>query len=568
MDGLAFQGARRGSDGTVRVPVPTVDLFSGPGGLAEGFASVRDSANRRRFRVALSIEVDPAAFRTLRLRAFVRKFSADLPDEYYEYLNGSESVEPDWAALYPRQWREASDETRCLELGAPEATSFLCKRVREIWKVHKGRTVLLGGPPCQSYSLVGRARNAGKPGYDADTDERQSLYLEYAAALRLLRPAVAVMENVRGMLSAGHNGEPVFPGVMNALGNAGGKGQYRLFALTSDTVGRSWNEGLEPEEFLVRAEAHGVPQARHRVFVICIRRDVAQALPEKFLPKLEPIETVVSVDDVIGNMPVLRSRLSRSDDGPTWQRAVREAHALVKRHRPTMAGKDDRQFLRALSQAVKSTRGTALPFGGETGGTDFSESCPVDLRGWLFDARISRLPNNETRGHIPEDLSRYLYAAAFASTIGRSPRAADFPEVLAPEHANWNTGKFTDRFRVQLADRPSTTITSHISKDGHYFIHPDPRQCRSLTVREAARLQTFPDNYLFLGGRTQQYVQVGNAVPPYLARQIAEQVAGILQHQDRIAARTSRQVRRAGSVSKGNSVAGATRGRVRSPGRS
>ena len=547
-------------DGNVRVAVPAVDLFSGPGGLAEGFASLRDSDHRRRFQVALSIEMDPAAHRTLRLRAFLRKFGSELPGEYYEYLNGGESEEPDWEVLYPKRWREACDQTRCLELGTAEAASLLRKRVRQIRKAHKGRTVLLGGPPCQSYSLVGRARNAGIPGYDVDKDERQSLYREYAAALRMLRPAVAVMENVRGMLSAQHNGEPVFPKVMDALRHAGGTDEYGLFALTPHVAGRSWAEGLEPEDFLVRAEAHGVPQTRHRVFVICIRRDVATGLPEDLLPRLEPVETRVSVEDVIGNMPVLRSKLSRFDSGATWQLAVREAYALVERHRSTMAQKDERKFRRALTRALESTRGAPLPDGDVTGRTRFGESCPDSLSDWLFDAKLTRLPNNQTRGHIREDLARYLYAEAFAFTFGKSPKAVDFPRALAPKHANWNTGKFADRFRVQLPDRPSTTITSHISKDGHYFIHPDPGQCRSLTVREAARLQTFPDNYLFRGGRTQQYVQVGNAVPPYLARQIAVQIARIFQHQDRIATRALRRMRRTRTVSNGASASGATCG--------
>jgi DNA (cytosine-5)-methyltransferase 1 len=135
---------------------------------------------------------------------------------------------------------------------------------------------------------------------------------------------------------------------------------------------------------------------------------------------------------------------------------------------------------------------------------------------------------------MPSDLVRYLFVSAYGVEAGESPRLSDFPRCLLPEHRNVDPSNpedaiFKDRFRVQIANRCSMTVTSHIGKDGHAFIHPDPLQCRSLTAREAARLQTFPDSYVFLGNRTSQYSQIGNAVPPLLAAQIAEVVAGVLR---------------------------------------
>lgn len=514
--------------------VPIVDLFSGPGGLGEGFSAFRAPDGRHGYRVALSIEMDAAAYRTLRLRAFLRKFGAEFPAQYYDFLNGTTDGEPDWGTLYPEHWNAACDETRCMELGKPPARSFLQRRIKHIRAEQDGRTILLGGPPCQSYSVVGRSRNAGNVSYDPDRDTRQLLYEEYVHVLRQLRPAVAVMENVKGMLSAWHTGQPIFPKVLRELQCGSGSDGYRLFALASRSGVCSWDEDADPRDFLVHAEDHGVPQARHRVFVVCIRNDVARSLPEELLPRLEPRRGVVPLGDVIGSMPRLRSRLSRHDSPESWQAAVQRACEFVKANPPAVMKQDEKRlFHSALEHTLAMAHGDASPFRDAFGGIALPPGCPDDLREWLEDENLGTLPNNEARSHKPEDLARYLYAAVFGYALRRSPKTVDFPEELASPHANWNTGKFSDRFRVQLPDHPSTTVTSHISKDGHYFIHPDPSQVRSLTVREAARLQTFPDNYFFHGNRTQQYVQVGNAVPPFLAWQIAQLLWAVLDHHDR-----------------------------------
>ena len=520
--------------------VPVVDLFAGPGGLAEGFSACRRSNGCCRYRIALSIEKNGVAHRTLLLRAFLRKFVKGFPPEYYDFLNGSVPEEPDWAKLYPRRWAAACDETRCLTLGTNEASVFLRDRIEQIRSEHGGRTVLLGGPPCQAYSVIGRSRNAGNAGYNADEDDRQSLYEQFVHVLWQLRPAVAVMENVKGMLSARRNGELIFPKVIHSLRHAGGMDGYRLFALASRSGTQTWHDGLKPEDFLVQAEEHGVPQTRHRVFVICVRRDVAETLAEAHLPRLEPEGDRVPLDYIIGAMPRLRSRLSRGDDPGAWQDAVRAAHDLIVANQPTMSHDKEVRFRGALARALATASGSAPPYRDARGNTLLPAGCRHDLRDWIFDERLRMLPNNETRAHMAADLARYLFASVFGCVFGRPPKIPDFPEALVPGHANWHTGYFDDRYRVQIADSPCTTVTSHLAKDGHYFIHPDPGQCRSLTVREVARLQTFPDNYFFHGTRTQQYDQVGNAVPPFLAHQIALTLSTVLDRHDRVGPRRSR----------------------------
>lgn len=526
---------------SVRRIVPVLDLFSGPGGLAEGFAAYRSSKGRRRFRIALSVEKDRDAHRTLRLRAFLRAFGRCFPPEYYDFLNGVITEEPDWATLYPKPWAAACDETRRMELGRRSASVFLRQRIAAIREEHGGRTVLLGGPPCQSYSVIGRSRNVGNDNYDPDDDDRQSLYEQYVQVLDQLHPAVAVMENVKGMLSAQKDGKLIFPEVMRHLRRAGDRNGYRLFALASRSGACSWDDGLMSNDFLVHAEEHGVPQSRHRVFVICVRNDLAATLPDELLPRLEPDDGTVSVKDVIGAMPKLRSRLSRGDDPDAWQSAVRSACDLVDANQPLMSRAEEKRFRSGLARARTTANRFAPPWRDAPGKVDLPESCPPELREWIFDEKLERLPNNETRAHMADDLARYLFAAAFAQAFRRSPKSHDFPDALAPNHANWYTGKFDDRYRVQVADHPCTTVTSHIAKDGHYFIHPDPGQCRSLTVREVARLQTFPDNYFFHGSRSKQYVQVGNAVPPYLAYRIARVLWYVLDHHDRIQGRPARR---------------------------
>lgn len=502
---------------------PLVDVFAGPGGLGEGFASLRRGEGAAGFRCAASIEHDFFSHRTLHLRHFLRSFpGGEFPEDYYSYLRGKLTLK-ELYDLYPVNKAHADQSAICISLG-PENHEVVRKLIVDRLR-SETRWALVGGPPCQAYSLVGRSRMMGDPEFEKDI--RHFLYREYLRIIIDHAPPVFVMENVKGLLSAKVDGELVINRIIAdlaspkaALGTFENGLGYKLHSLSEDEL-----PGFEtdPRLFLVRAEEFGVPQARHRMFIVGIRNDI-KATPGRLKPHKPP-----TLRQTIGNLPAIRSGVSKGGDTvEKWRREIGALdHDAVRSELNGHAYADDLVALMNvnLGQPVKdldrrSTRYPARP------------RLQHAVFDGIHDPLLDYLDGHEARGHMPSDLRRYAFASCFAFVTGKSPKLSDFPESLLPEHSNVKLGRdgkmFSDRFRVQLPDQPSTTVTSHISKDGHYFIHYDPVQCRSLTVREAARLQTFPDSYKFEGPRTAQYHQVGNAVPPYLARQIASIIAEIL----------------------------------------
>ncbi|WP_104490831.1 MULTISPECIES: DNA cytosine methyltransferase [Acinetobacter] len=498
-----------------------IDLFSGPGGLGEGFASYQNNIEEYPFKIGMSVEKDPHAHMTLTTRAFYRLAKQNgCLDNYYQYLNGKISridLFESHKAIAQLALQETLEEPR--ELGRDNKQ--IHTRVKELTKNHKGPKILIGGPPCQAYSLAGRSRNAGNKNYVPKDDQRHFLYKEYLKVLSIAKPDVFVMENVRGILTAKVENQLIFPQILNDLQNPseipGSEAcpSYRIYSLVEKTDNA---DSATPDKlnYLIKSEEFGIPQARHRVILLGVREDIKQIpdiLDKNIYPK-------VSVKEVIGDLPKLRSGLSKQADSYyAWQQVVsRNAETLSRLHNIGIdVNKKELQPYENLKRKETAHKNKSL------------NQLPEHLRKWIHDPELNLVLNHETRGHMESDLLRYSFCALYGQQKDVSPKAEHFPAELAPQHQNWNSGSYNDRFRVQVADKEATTITSHISKDGHYFIHYDPKQCRSLTVREAARLQTFPDNYIFEGNRTNQYTQVGNAVPPFLAHQISEIVFSLLK---------------------------------------
>jgi DNA (cytosine-5)-methyltransferase 1 len=518
------------------MPIPIIDLFAGPGGLAEGFSSLADNNGNRIFDIKLSIEKDPFAHQTLTLRSFVRQFPlGKLPEEYYQFLKGEIKLEALYN-LYPAEQTEAAEEAMLATLGETPVDE-IDNKIR-LGLNNNRNWVLIGGPPCQAYSLAGRSRVGGIH----EDDLRVDLYKEYLRIIACHQPAVFVMENVKGLLSAELNDEKIFPKILRDLQDPSSvfpeyeSAAYRIVSLVKSTVRKD-------NDYLIKAEEYGVPQKRHRVILLGLRNDIIR------VPDTLSVSTKVVLKSVIGDLPAVRSGIYREFSHS--ENVIVKGKPKKKRHYTPLKDTYDGwlQYINRYSKELLSTLkelghpvalNVKYPYSTGKAFLIYNEETinkEHPLFGWYHDPKIKGIVQHISRSHLVQDLKRYLFASLYTNIFNKFPRMEDyrkFGEDLIPDHDNAESGKFNDRFRVQLPDEPATTVTSHISKDGHYFIHYDPVQCRSLTVREAARIQTFPDNYYFCGSRTQQLHQVGNAVPPYLAFQISRIVRDLLIIPDEI----------------------------------
>lgn len=480
--------------------IPVVDLFAGAGGLTEGFASLVDAEGLPVFQPVMSVEKDPDACETLRLRAFLSRIASaepELPWEYEQFLRDRDPRALDsLKKRFPIAWDGARCEVVEAELGDADPVLIEMARLR-LEAAASDYWVLAGGPPCQAYSTAGRSRRKHDPSF-AD-DPRLRLYKSFMKFVRMLRPPMVVFENVVGILSAKVDGEPVFSRIVHDFMSAG----YSVRSVADPCP-------EAPRDYIVESEKFGIPQARHRVILLAVHR--GRGLHTGVLREREPS----TVRDALVGLPKLHGIVRDPQGEPLprfdeWKDLVPESIARTARLVGLVPDT-------VLSEANEIRRGQGKLIGWYRGKLDGSKA----------------LEGHAARTIRTEDMERYAFCAAFAQVKGKTPRLEEMPRCLWPDYTGLDIldadsrPAFNDRYYVQAWGKPSSTVTAHIAKSGHHFIHPDPRQHRSLTLREAARLQTFPDDFVFMGTKTAQFRQVGNAVPPLLAQQVAQVVAKTL----------------------------------------
>lgn len=388
-----------------------IDLFAGCGGLSEGFY-------REGFKALLHLEIDAAACKTLSTRM-----------KYYGYSE-----------------KEIADAIMCDDITRDGLIGDMKNRI------HEPVDIIIGGPPCQAFSSVGRAQSPD----GMSNDPRNYLFEYYIQILNHFKPKMFMFENVKGLLTAKPKG-------------------VKIFDLMVKKMQKTYHIVSKPDVILLNAADYGVPQIRERVIIIGIRKDIPMKTEEvyKRIQKTHfsdgTSSAYVTVREAIGDLP----KLQAGEGQEVIDYCIMESNEFLDK--------------------IKNKEG--------------------------------KLYNHVARMHNDKDRERYRILSA------NNWQLKDLQETR-PDLIHHDPKHFGNRYTVQEYDKPGRTVVAHLYKDGNLFIHPDSEQARTFTVREAARIQSFPDDFIFEGSRTDQYKQVGNAVPPLMAEAVAKAMREVLREID------------------------------------
>jgi DNA (cytosine-5)-methyltransferase 1 len=404
-----------------------IDLFAGAGGLSEGFI-------RKNFHPVAHVEMNKEASDTIKTRlAYHHLVKINNLKPYNSYLKKDISRENFWKII-PEEIMHSVINDEISGKSTENIFKYIDKRLNS-----EKVDLIIGGPPCQAYSLVGRSRDPNR----MEGDKRNFLFRYYAQFLIRYKPKYFVFENVLGLLTAGNKK------YLNEM--------IHLF----ESIGYS-----VAEPTILNAEDYGVLQKRRRVIII------GQKGKKKFnFPKIETVKNNWEIKkDLFFDLPKLNPG--------------QEMHIA--------------KYTNPINEYLEKTK---------------------------IRSEVDFVTQHISRKHNERDLE--IYSIVIEKWLNGNKRLK-YDELPKRLQTHKNILAFLDRYKVVDPSGHSHTVVAHISKDGHYYIYPDRKQVRSISVREAARIQSFPDDYFFEGGRTAAFKQIGNAVPPLMAAALAKTISKLL----------------------------------------
>jgi len=428
-----------------------LDLFAGVAGLSLGFELVRDSTGNQVFELYRAVEIDKYACETLRTR-------------------------------------HGDDKVIEGDLTKPDVHARVIKEC-------KGKvSVVVGGIPCQSFSLIGPRSGYGKQMEQFKQDKRDHLYKEFRKIVEEIMPNIVVIENVKGILS-----------------KKDARGKKIIDKIISDfeKLGYNFENEHKGKYQLLNAADYGVPQKRERVILIGILRKWKNIV----VPTVEPTHCdtgreknssgntlfpYVTLYEAIADLPAIKPKITKTDLSRKQSKEIDLVNKKTGKYSDRVSHNKTR-FLKHISR-ITETGKRFLNFIRPNGYKFLDHHTP----------RSQQLSDIELFGHMREGETAFDF-------MHRNPKAAK-------KLIKYKMDTFKDKYRKQKWNEPSTTVFAHLEKDGNRFIHPE--QARTITPREAARMQSFPDDFIFSGPISKKYKQIGNAVPPLLAMKIAEAIHG------------------------------------------